>query len=52
MMHTVQNLTLAGGLAIGGLALVGLTVHELSTEHIVHSLEVSAGQRVPDSAAA
>jgi hypothetical protein len=49
---TVQNLTLAGSLAIGGLALAGLTVHELSTEHIVHSLEVSAGQRVPDPAAA
>jgi hypothetical protein len=49
---TVQNLTLASSLAIGGLALVGLTVHELSTEHIVHSLEVSAGQRTPDPAAA
>ena len=48
----MQNLTLATSLAIGGFALVGLTVHELSTEHIVHSLEVSAGQRVPEPAAA
>jgi hypothetical protein len=48
----VQNLTLASSLAIAGLALVGLTVHELSTEHTVHSFEVSAGQRAPDPAAA
>jgi hypothetical protein len=44
---TVQNLTLAEALAIGGLALVGLTAHELSSERIVHSLEISAGQREP-----
>lgn len=47
-LATVQNLTLASSLAIAGLALVGLTVHELSSEHIVHSLELGAGQRAPD----
>jgi hypothetical protein len=49
---SVQNLTLAASLAIGGLALVGLTVHELSTEHTVHSFEVSAGQHASEAAAA
>jgi hypothetical protein len=49
---SVQNLTLAASLAIGGLALVGLTVHELSTEHTVHSFEVSAGQHASEPAAA
>jgi hypothetical protein len=32
---TVQNLALAGALAISGLAIVGLTEHELSTEHML-----------------
>jgi uncharacterized membrane protein len=45
---TVQSLTLAESLAIGGLAIVGLTVHELSSERVVHSLEVGAGQRQPE----
>ncbi|HEV3054852.1 MAG TPA: hypothetical protein VGX45_09380 [Solirubrobacteraceae bacterium] len=49
---TVQNLTLASSLAIAGLALVGLTVHELSTERIVHSLEVGEGERESKLAAA
>jgi uncharacterized membrane protein len=49
---TVQHLTLAGSLAIGGLALIGLTVHELGTERVVHSLEVSAGQRESELATA
>lgn len=49
---TVQNLTLASALAIGGLALIGLTAHELSTEHIVHSFEVSAGQQATEPAVA
>ena len=42
---TVQNLTLADSLAIGGLALIGLIAHELSTERVVHSFEVAAGER-------
>ena len=49
---TVQNLALAGSLAISGLALIGLTVHELTTERVVHSLEVGAGQRESELAAA
>lgn len=49
---TVQHLTLAGSLAVGGLALIGLTVHELSTERVVHSLEVGAGRRESELAAA
>jgi hypothetical protein len=39
----VQNLTLAGGLALAALAAIGLTVHELSSEEVVHSPEVKAG---------
>ena len=39
---TVQNLALASGLALAGLAIVGLTVHELDSERVVHSLEVGA----------
>jgi hypothetical protein len=41
---TVQNLTLADSLAVGGLALVGLIAHELSTERVVHSFEVAASR--------
>jgi hypothetical protein len=42
---TVQNLTLADGLAVAGLALVGLIAHEFSTERVVHSFEVAANQQ-------
>jgi uncharacterized membrane protein len=49
---TVQNLTLASALAISGLAIVGMTVHELSSERVVHSLEVGAGDRESKLAAA
>jgi hypothetical protein len=48
---TVQNLALAGALAIGGLAVVGLTANELSSERIVHSLEVSVSQESRPAAA-
>ncbi len=34
----LQNLTFAAALGIAGLAIAGLTAHELSTERIVHSL--------------
>jgi hypothetical protein len=43
-LSTVQNLTLAEGLALAGLAIAGLTSHELSTERVVHSLTVEAGR--------
>jgi hypothetical protein len=49
---SVQNLTLGESLAIGGLALAGLTAHELSTERVVHSLQVSAGHREEQPATA
>lgn len=39
----------AGALGILALAIAGLTAHELSTERVVHSLEVSPG--VPTEAA-
>jgi len=38
-LGTVQNLTFAEALAIAGLALVGLTGHELSSERVVHALD-------------
>jgi hypothetical protein len=39
---TVQNLALASSLAISGLALVGLTTHELEQEQALHSVEDGA----------
>jgi hypothetical protein len=39
---TVQWLSFAGALAVVALSLIGLTIHELSTERVVHSLEVSS----------
>jgi hypothetical protein len=48
---TVQNLTLADSLAVSALALIGLIAHEVSTERVVHSFEVGAGQREPELAA-
>jgi hypothetical protein len=39
---TVEWLSFAGALAVLALSLIGLTVHELSTERVVHSLEVSS----------
>jgi hypothetical protein len=41
-LQTVQNLTLAEGLALGALAMAGLTSNELRSEHVVHSLSVAA----------
>jgi hypothetical protein len=38
---TVVTLALAEGLALGGLALIGLTINELAREHVVHSLETT-----------
>jgi hypothetical protein len=39
-LQEVQNLTLASGLALGALAVIGLTTNELSSERVVHSLMV------------
>jgi hypothetical protein len=44
----VKWLSFADGLALLGLSLAGLLVHELSTERVVHALEVVS----PDSVAA
>jgi hypothetical protein len=41
---SVQWLSFAGALGVLALSLIGLTIHELSTERVVHSLEVS-GQK-------
>jgi hypothetical protein len=38
---TNTHLAFASGLALAALALAGLTNHELSTERVVHSLEIS-----------
>ena len=38
---TVTWLGLASGAALVALALIGLTLHELTTERVVHSLEVT-----------
>jgi hypothetical protein len=49
---TVQNLAFAGSLAIGGWAVVGLTVNELSTRSAAQSLETSESRRESGLAAA
>jgi hypothetical protein len=46
-LGVVQTLTFAGGVAVVILAIAGLTAHELSTERIVHSLEMPSGERRP-----
>lgn len=49
---TVQNLALASSLAITGLAIVGLTEHELSEERAVESVTDSSTERESRLAAA
>ncbi len=44
MARRVTWLSFAGALGVLALSLIGLTVHELSTERVVHSLEVSGAQ--------
>jgi len=46
----VTWLGFASGAALVGLALVGLTLHELSTERVVHSLEVRTAASEPEFA--
>jgi hypothetical protein len=41
---TVQNLAIASSLAVSGLALVGLTAHELSRERAVQPVEDSSSE--------
>jgi hypothetical protein len=41
---TVDDLAYASALAIGALAVVGLTAHELGVERTVHSLELHEGE--------
>jgi drug/metabolite transporter (DMT)-like permease len=49
---TAQNLSLAESLAIAGLAIVGLTANELTSERVTHSSEVSDEGRKSQLAAA
>lgn len=44
----VTWLGFSAAVAIVGLAVIGLTAHELSTERVVHSLEIHAGARDAD----
>jgi hypothetical protein len=44
-VQTVKFTTFWSALAIGVLALAGMIIHELTTEQVVHSLEVSADER-------
>jgi len=44
---TVDDLTFASALAVGALAAIGLSAHELDTERVVHKLEVHEGQGEP-----
>jgi hypothetical protein len=41
-LHSVQNLTLADGLALLALSVIGLTAHELAEERAVHSLTLKS----------
>ena len=45
---TVNDLTFASAVAVGVLAIAGLTAHELGAERVVHSLEVHEGGRERD----
>ena len=47
-LATVQNLTFAEALGIVGLAITGLTAHELTTERIVHALAPHDAQQQQD----
>jgi hypothetical protein len=40
-LSTVVTLALAEGLALGGLAVIGLTINEIAREHVVHTLETT-----------
>jgi hypothetical protein len=40
-LSTVVTLSLGEAVALGGLAIIGLTTNELAREHVVHSLETT-----------
>jgi hypothetical protein len=44
---TVDDLAFASAIAVAGLALIGLTAHELTTERVVHRLEVRSREPEP-----
>jgi hypothetical protein len=46
-LSEVQSLTLADGLALLVLALIGLTTHELTSERVVHSLSLGTDTEAP-----
>jgi len=48
----VTWLGFAFGASLFALALIGLTLHELKTERVVHSIEVNASKRTADLAGA
>ena len=48
----VQNLALGSALAVDGLAIAGLTTHEVSVERVVHSLADETDERQSRLAAA
>lgn len=47
-LGTVQSLTFAEALGISGLAIAGLTAHELRTERVVHALAPHHAQQQQD----
>lgn len=47
---TVTWLGFASGIAFAALALIGLTIHELVTERVVHSIEVRTAAAEPEYA--
>jgi hypothetical protein len=51
-LPTVQNLALNGALAIAGLAVTGLIVHELTSERVARSVEVEGTEHERQLAAA
>ena len=44
---TVDDIAFASALAIGALTLIGLTAHDLSSERVVHSLDVRSREPEP-----
>ena len=41
-LSTVETMAFVEGLVLSGMAIIALSLHELSTERVVHSLEVKA----------
>jgi hypothetical protein len=46
-LPTVDDVTFYSAIGAGVLALVGLTIHELRVERVVHSLELRSDERQP-----